>query len=214
MIGPHTSPASIRLAVTGGKASVDDLGNLLINTSVGPVSLSRPRAYQNIGHLRREITAGYRVIGSNEIGFSVEDYDDTKPLVIDPVLAYSTYLGGSEWDWPNAIKVDRIGNAYICGFTGSLNFPTTIGQMVPGGSSDAFIANPPGWVAGVSTFLGGGGADTAQALAVDASGTVTLTGETQSTDFPVIGAMQPTYAGGPGGDAFIAKLDASGSTLL
>jgi hypothetical protein len=215
VIGPHTSPASIRLAVTGGKASVDDLGNLLINTSVGRVSLSRPRAYQNIGHLRREITAGYRVIGSREIGFSVEDYDDTKPLVIDPVLAYSTYLGGSEWDWPNAIKVDRIGNAYICGFTGSLNFPTTTGQMVPGGSSDAFIAKirPDGSLE-YSTFLGGVGADTAQALAVDASGTVTLTGETQSTDFPVIGAMQPTYAGGPGGDAFIAKLDASGSTLL
>src|SRR5206468_4122869 len=80
VVGPHTSPDEIRLVVNGGDASLDHLGNLLIATALGRVSLSRPRAYQNIGSVRREIGASYHVVRSNEIGFAVEGYDDTKPL--------------------------------------------------------------------------------------------------------------------------------------
>jgi PKD domain/Beta-propeller repeat len=215
IVAPHARPEVIRLAVSGGNVALDDHGDLRITTSSGSVSFSRPHVYQDGDHGRRDIAGEYRAIGTHEIGFAIGSYDTSRPLVIDPVLAYSTYLGGGDWDVANDLKADAAGNAYVCGYTASANFPTTTGQTVSGGGYDAFIAKirPDGSLE-YATYLGGSGFDAADALAVDASGAVYVTGGTNSSDFPVVGALQPSYRGGLGGDAFITKLDPSGSSLV
>jgi hypothetical protein len=129
-------------------------------------------------------------------------------------LVYSTYLGGGSADRCMRIAVDSSGNAYVTGDTRSTNFPVTnAAQRNPGGSSDAFIAklNPNGSLA-YSTYLGGSGLDGGTAIAVSASGSATVTGFTDSTNFPTVGPVQPNHGGG-GFDAFVVKLNASGSAI-
>src|SRR5205807_2241996 len=128
------------------------------------------------------------------VGFHVAAYDRSRPLVLDPVLAYSTYLGGSGWDTGYAIAVDAAGNAYVTGETLSSDFPTA-------------NALQPAMARGSSTA--------AVFPKLDAAGAAHVTGETWSSDFPTAQALQPTKAGPSAtADAFIAKLDASGTALL
>ena len=130
---------------------------------------------------------------------------------------YSTYLGGSGIDSGNAIAVDALGDAYVTGSTTSANFPVAGGpfQSTLKGGMDAFIAKigPPGGALIYSTYLGGSLNDEGLGIVVDKSGAVFVTGDTASTDFPVLGAYQPTYGGGAT-DAFVTRLDGSGQTLL
>jgi hypothetical protein len=131
-------------------------------------------------------------------------------------LVYSTYLGGSGEDKGSAIATDTAGNAYIAGFTNSVNFPTTAGVLQPilRGISDAFVTklNPGGSALVYSTYLGGSGADYGDAIAVDATGNAYVAGATGSSDFPTTpGAFQPILRGIS--DAFVTKLDSAGSTL-
>ena len=133
-------------------------------------------------------------------------------------LVYSTYLGGSGGDFGGPIAVDATGNAYVTGSTNSSNFPTTIGAFQPtlAGSSDAFVTkmNPTGSGLIYSTYLGGGGFDGGGGIAVDAAGNAHVNGSTESTNFPTtLGAFQPTFGGGPF-DAFVTKLDPTGSGLI
>ena len=160
------------------------------------------------------------VASDNEVAFRVAGYDPKRPLVIDPVLSYSTYLGGSSYDYGGGIAVDSAGNAYVAGSTGSTDFPT-LNPLQPsygGGDYDAFVAklNPAGSALVYSTYLGGSGSDQGVGIAVDSSGNAYVTGLTQSTDFPTLNPLQakcgncsPDY-----GTAFVAKLNASGSALL
>lgn len=132
-------------------------------------------------------------------------------------LIYSTYLGGDKSDWGNGIAVDVSKNAYITGWTGSENFPTTSGayKNTSGGHRDAFITklNASGNGLIYSTYLGGKNYDTGSAISVNTSGSVYVTGCTNSADFPIISAAYGSYAGGYH-DAFVAKLNASGNNLL
>jgi len=154
----------------------------------------------------------------------VATYDRTHPLVIDPVLSYSTYLGGSGNDFASGIAVDAAGNAYVTGSTDSTNFPTTAGAFAGvTGSSDAFVTklDPSGSTLVYSTYLGGSGDDVARGIAVDASGNAYVTGQTSSPDLPTANAFQPVFVGGPADlgpagpyDGFVTKLDSTGSTLL
>src|SRR5207244_2399077 len=143
----------------------------------------------------------------------VDGYDRTRPLVIDPSLSYSTYLGGLSSDVGTAIAVDGLGNAYVTGYTSSSDFPTQTplqGQL-HGTGPNVFVAKlkAAGTTLAYSTYIGGSGIDHGNGIAVDASGNVYITGDTASTDFPTLNAQQPATAGNV--DAFVTKLDASGT---
>jgi hypothetical protein len=131
-------------------------------------------------------------------------------------LVYSTYLGGSGDEFGRGIVVDAAGNAYVTGDTSSTDFPTANPLQAGngGGSTDAFVAklNGAGTALVYSTYLGGSGDDSGQGIAVDAAGNTYVTGYTTSTDFPTANSLQPANAGGY--DAFVAKLNAAGTTLV
>jgi hypothetical protein len=156
----------------------------------------------------------------NQVGFDVPSYDPTRPLVIDPALSYSTYLGGSGGDMAYAITVDTAGNAYVAGEASSTNFPVTPGAFQttnPAGSAFVTKLNPTGTALVYSTYLGGSSGATASGLAVDTSGNVYLTGDTGAIDFPVTpGAYQTTNRAAANGDttAFVTKLNPTGTALL
>ncbi|MBI3300513.1 MAG: SBBP repeat-containing protein, partial [Deltaproteobacteria bacterium] len=137
---------------------------------------------------------------SSLVTFQVAAYDTTKPLIIDPTLSYSTYLGGSGNEAGRSIAVDSSGNAYVTGGTTSTNFPTVSPlQATNGGGADAFVTklNPAGSALIYSTYLGGSGDDDSFGLAIDASGNAYVTGNTASTNFPTTsGSFQTTYGGG------------------
>jgi hypothetical protein len=144
----------------------------------------------------------------------VAPYDPSRPLIIDPVLVYSTYLGGSNTDRGISIALDGAGNAYVTGDTDSTDFPTTAGaQTTSSGGFDVFVAklNATGTALGYSTYLGSGG--DAWGIAVDRAGSAHVTGATESTFLPTTpGAVQPSHGGFV--DGFVMKLDATGSVRL
>ena len=166
------------------------------------------------------IQPGSYSLNQKRLGFQVGAYDGTKPLVIDPVLAYSTYLGGSGIEESRDIAVDAAGNAYVTGHTTSTDFPTANALQPAHDPSfwDAFVAklDPTGSALVYSTYLGGNGFDFAGGIAVDGPGSAYVTGETSSTNFPTLNALQPTKASPEqdGRDAFVARLDPSGSALI
>jgi hypothetical protein len=157
------------------------------------------------------------MLAGNRVTFEVANYDKTRPLVIDPTLAYSSYLGGGSYDSGEAIAVDASGNAYVTGFTASSDFPVTSGafQTTYGGNQDAFVSkvNATGSALIYSAYLGGGEDDSGWGIAVDASGNAYVMGYTASSNFPTTaGAVQTTYGGNK--DAFVSKLTAAGCALV
>jgi uncharacterized protein (TIGR03437 family) len=227
VVAPGADPAGIRFSVEGAdKLEVDSQGDLVLQANGGEIRFHKPVVYQETDGVRRQIPAGFVLTEgaphsafhtphSTEVGFEVAAYDATRPLVIDPTLAYSTYFGGTGADSAYAIAVDSSGKAYITGRTSSADFRTgSPFQAALYGSSDAFVAklNVTGSALVYSTYLGGSESDRGVGIAVDASGAAYVTGQTYSSDFPTVNALQPFSAGG--GDAFVAKLNASGSALV
>jgi uncharacterized protein (TIGR03437 family) len=155
------------------------------------------------------------------VGFELARYDPGKPLVIDPVISYATYVGGGEDEASMAIAVDAAGGAYITGATASADFPKQGGlpgvlKGVPP-TSDIFVTklSPDGRGLVYSTYIGGTGGDIGLGIAVDSSGAAYVAGATTSADFPVVRAIQP-FRGGPDElptDAFVLKLNGAGSSL-
>jgi MYXO-CTERM domain-containing protein len=190
-------------------------GSLDVVTQAGTLVQRPPRVIQG----DRELAASYVRAGERRFRFAIEGYDPKLPLLIDPPLAYSSYLGGSGSEGGGAIAVDASGDVYLAGGTDSLDFPTK-GPLQPknaGGFGEVFLTklNAAGTALVYSTYLGGSGAEDAAGIALDSSGNVYLTGSTHSTDFPTQGPIQATHASDGGyTDAFVAKIDASGSTLV
>ena len=151
-----------------------------------------------------------------EVGFEVTGYDPRKPLIIDPVLSYSTYLGGDDRDVGNGIAVDSDGSVYVTGETNSTNFPSANPfQPAIAGLSDVFVTklDPTGSQLVYSTYLGGTGGDRGTSIAVDASGNAYVTGRTNSPDFPTTPNAFADQLFGDF-DAIVVKLSADGSSLL
>src|SRR5262249_28392385 len=140
-----------------------------------------------------------------------------KPLVIDPVIDFSTFFGGIGSDEGFAIAVDGAGAAYVTGTTYSNNFNTfaPLQTINRGGKYDAFVTKINAAGSGIvySTYLGGGGEDSGHGIAVDSSGNAFVTGITNSQDFNTRNAFQPTITG-LAEDAFISKISADGANLL
>jgi hypothetical protein len=223
IVAPGANPRSITLGFDhAGKFEIDTAGDLVLRGSGGEVRLYKPLVYQESQHGRQTVAANYVLKGGWHVGFEIANYDRKRPLVIDPVLGYSTYLGGSGDDFGNAIALDASGMVYIAGQTASSDFPFTAGAYqtsLKGGSDDAFVAKFDPTKSGAasliySTYVGGSGTDRAFGIAVDPStGVAYIAGDTNSTDFPTMNAYSSTFGGG-NHDAFVTRLNAAGSTLL
>jgi hypothetical protein len=206
VVAPGADPGRIVLDFRGiEKLSLDREGNLVLATAAGDVVWHKPVVYQEVDGLRQPLDGRYRLRGRHRVSFEVAHYDVTRPLVIDPTLIYSTHLGGAARDVGNSIAVDGEGNAYVTGSTGS-NYAAA-GQ-------DIFVAklNPVGNSLVYSTYLGGSTYDEGRGIAVDAAGNAYVTGMTQGGLSTTPGAYQATHGGGS--DAFVTKLDATGTALI
>ena len=153
VVAPGADPGAIALQFAGAeRATVGAQGDLVLTVKGGELRWQKPVIYQEREGVRRPVAGGYALRGPNRVGFRVAAYDASRPLVIDPVLAYSTYLGGAGADSAGAIAVDAAGNAYVAG-------------------------------------------------------------DTRSTDFPTINPIQAAHSDPRSGDVFVTKLDAAGTTL-
>jgi hypothetical protein len=224
VIAPGVDPRVIRLNFEGAQTPrISKDGDLILNVKDGGELRQRaPVIYQEGDNGRETINGRFVLVNKREVGFDVGDYDKGRPLVIDPVLNYSTYLGGGNDDQGNSIAVDPSGNAYVTGVTSSLNFPLAnpIQSTYGGGVYNVFVTklNSAGTAILYSTYLGGtvvqghGGDDRGYGIAVDASGNAYVTGSTTSSNFPTANALQPSLRGYD--DAFVSKLSPTGSSLI
>ena len=224
VVAPGADPGVIRFSFEGAARTwVDERGDLVIHTAAGDIREHKPMIYQQADGIKKQIPGRYIIARRHGVGFEVSGYDRSLPLVIDPIFTISaTYLGGSDVDIGQGIAVDKAGNAYLTGYTGSVNFPTTTGvfQRNNRGAQNVFITklNPKTGII-YSTYLGGSQFDRGKGIAVDAMGNAYITGYTNSTDFPTTPAAFQTTGGGICGSGFcvhgfVAKLDPSGSGLL
>lgn len=281
-VAPGVEPGRAHIDISGTlRVELSAAGELVLIGSNGEIRHSRPVAYQVRDGVRSIVTAAYKSLGEQAFSFDVGPYDHKFPLVIDPVIVYSTYLGGpaqgigagiavdsngcayvigetnsltfplknpiyptahgdldvtvskfdpsgstlvystylgsSSFDLGRSIAVDAAGNVYVAGMTGGLDFPTANAfQSNFGGNTDAFVTKigPSGSSLVYSTFLGGSGFEDGSGIAVDAAGSVFVTGQTKSADFPVANAYQGTFHGTlVSADAFLTKLDPAGAHL-
>jgi len=217
IVSPNSDPSQIRIRLEGnGSLSVNDAGELIIKTVWGEITEHTPVAYQPNGDRQQPIQASYMILSNREFGFQISgDYDPDLPLVIDPVLVYSTYLGGSGDDRGYGIATDDEGNTYITGYTTSSDFPLTNPfDITLDGGIDVFVTkiNSQGDGLVYSTYVGGSSLDFGWSIAVDGSGSAFITGQTYSSDFPTVNPYQPLLAGGDN-DAFVFKLNSQGNDL-
>ena len=228
VVGPGGDPSAVRLLISGADTMlIDDEGNLVLRTRCGDLTQRSPLVYYERGGVRHVVASSYIVLPDApsetpddsilEIGFKVAAYDRTQQLTIDPLLSFSTFLGGTGEDEGQGIAVDSFGNTYVTGYTTSVNFPLSDGvQGLLRGTQDAFVTKltPAGNALAYSTYLGGSGVDGGAAIAVDGSGSAYVTGGTFSSDFPTVNAFQATPAAAGHGSAFIAKLTPAGDSLV
>ena len=227
VVGPGSDPGMIRLEFEGADAlTLDEAGNLIVTLPQrtdevevpgDELILRAPVIYQEVGNSRRGVDGAFKAQGDTQVSFHIGDYDSSLPLIIDPVLIYSTHLGGSTEESAGGVVVDRDGNAYVSGTAKSADFPTKAAlDPVLGGSRDAFVAklNPSGSALVFSTFLGGSGSDYGGSIALDRAGNIYLSGRTYSTDFPTLNAVDPVNAGSFPLDLFITKLNPTASAIV
>ncbi|MGB9123418.1 MAG: SBBP repeat-containing protein [Candidatus Angelobacter sp.] len=212
VVGAGADPGRIKLAVAGAdEVRIDAEGNLVLKTSQGEVAQQKPKVYQRKGNTLTAVAGDYVITGKDEVGFRLGSYDRNTAVVIDPVLRYSSFLGGSQIDEASTIAIDSSKRAVVGGFTESLDFPTTTGA--PSSGSQAFITkfDFTGSHLVFSVFFSD--VDSFPQLALDAENNIYVTGTTSSDHFPTTpGAFQRTRVGGL--DAFAAKLNPSGTALI
>lgn len=219
LVAPGADIERVRLSYPdAGRLSLDAAGNLRIHTPRGVLTEQAPRSRQVVGGRRVEVASRFVLHGRRAYGFALgPDYDRGRPLVIDPALHYSTFVGGISIDNAQAVAVDAAGNAYVTGSTTSSNFPRTIGPPFGGSSftSDGFVLklSPGGDSLVYATFFGGSSFETGKSIDVDGDGNAYVVGETGSGNFPTTpGAFDRTF--GSFQDPFAFKLDPTGGSLV
>jgi Beta-propeller repeat len=239
------NPGAIAIHFSGAdKISVTAQGELVLQLGPDEMRQPRPVIYQTVDGLRREISGGYKLLGAHDVAFTVGNYDRALPLIIDPVLAYSTYFGGTLAETAWSVAVDATdGSVFVAGQTFSkkaINNTKNPGDFTKGSpfstlgalqedfaggelTGDGFVARfeSNGTNLLYLTYLGGSGDDFVAGVAVDAAGNAFVTGFTDSPDFPTNNALYPVIGGirskktkSYPGDAFVAELDPSGSNLV
>jgi hypothetical protein len=218
VVRPGADYHRIRWDILGADSLVlNPAGDLVLGTPAGPAILKKPVCYATDSPARR-LHGRYVLLGRDSVAFEVPDYDGLHALVIDPVLLYATYLGGSLADTAMEVAADANGDAFVCGNTSSTDFPATAGALQPdnvAGAGEAFVAklNPSGTALLYATYLGGPGTN-ATAIKVDAAGNAYVAGGTSDATFPVTaGAFQTTNSNGTA-VAYVLKLNAAGNGLV
>jgi hypothetical protein len=198
-VAPGSDPGVLTWEFSGADhVDIDAQGDLVLHTSGGLIRQPKPVIYQEVDGVRQAVVGGYVRRGPQQVGFQVSAYEATRPLVIDPVLVYATYLGGSGSDEGLGIAVDVQGQVYV---TGDTNGNAFVVKLTRSGAELVYV-----------TYLGGSGLDLGQRIAVDLLGQAYVTGMAGSPDFPTVNAVQPAFGGF--GDAFVAKLSPSGARLV
>ena len=233
-VAPGANPQAIAMHFDGvDKISSSSQDELILSLAGGEVRQPKPVIYQMMGNVRKEIKGGYRIVDAHTVAFAIGAYDNSQPLVIDPVLSYSTFFGGSAGETGYSVALDTNGNVYMTGqtlstqFSPSRPFTTNAFQKNFAGGSltgDAFVfklnaaSGQPAYI----TYLGGSVDDGAFGIAVDSAGNAYVTGFTDSPNFPtstnalyknISGIFLPSF-GSYLVDAFVTELDASGSNLV
>jgi len=235
-IAPGADAAQIALKLEGVRHSfIDPEGNVVLAFAYGDVRLQAPRIYQVVAGEKRKIEGRFRLRNNNEVGFELNGYDRTRTLIIDPVLIYSTYLGGSGDEGCSAIlgtgtpvsgcpavTVDPASNTYIAGSTTSADFPTaTPFQAGRRGAANIFVAklNAAANTLIFSTYVGGNGKDYTAGVGVDSATNVIVAGTTSSSNFPTTAktttsteAFQRTPLNAHN-HVFVTELNSSGNGL-
>jgi hypothetical protein len=217
VVAPGAAPKAIKLAFQGAdKLEINTQGDLVLHTSGGEMIQRAPVIYQESDGIRKIVPGRYQLRGRNQVGFRVDDYDASRPLIIDPVvLGYSTYLGGGGNDKGRAIFVDPWGYAYVTGETTSTDFPQRLNAYTAGNNNgspttDAFVSifQPTGWLI-QTTYFGGTGDDQGNGIGVDVNGRVYVVGSTTSSILP--NTLPPTFSGQ---NAFVATFAPIGTLAV
>jgi uncharacterized repeat protein (TIGR01451 family) len=199
--------APLRLVYSGAnKVELTENGDLILNTGGGEVRQKRPRAWQLVGDKREEVACHYVLAAGNEVRLVLGKHRLSSELLIDPILSYSTFLGGTHGDLADGIAVDAVGDTYVTGWTQSSDFPVTVGKFH--GSKDIFVSelNPTGTALIYSTFIGGQSDEAGYGIAIDSSGSAYVTGFTTSSDFPFTNGH---YVAGQ--ESFVVKVGVAGT---
>jgi len=237
IVAPGADPSKIVLSFQGAQPSIDRQGDLVLTADGNEVRFQKPVVYQVAEGGRQSVDGRYTLDG-NTVQFELGAYDHSRELTIDPLLVYSSYLGGSSNDYGQGIAVDSQGSAYVTGLTYSADFPTEnpiYGPELTGNPYEVFVTkfNAAGTALVYSTYLGGvGPSDEASAndIAVDSEFNAYVGGTTDANDFPVTGGAFQTICGGnwnpetlqqipgcgpgTGSSAFLTKINAAGSALV
>ncbi len=210
VVSPGADPGVIRMR-TDAAATIDErTGDLLLRAGAGTLRQHAPHVYQETKNGRREIEARYQLARDGAITFALGRYDRDTTLIIDPVLQFSTFLGGSDRDAANGVAVDGQGNTIIVGQTQSTTF---VGLSRNDSETDAFIVKLDSNGALVFKMrLGGSKLDAAMDVATDRAGNIYVTGFTHSGDFPTKSAFRSTLSGLS--DAYLLKMNGNGTEVV
>jgi Beta-propeller repeat len=216
VVAPGADPGRIRIRYTGsGAAAIEPDGALSVPLGGRRLGEGAPYIYQERNGVRVAVEGRYSLAHDGTVGFALGPYNTALPLIIDPILSFSTLLGGSGFDAATGIAVDAAGSAYIAGYTDSYNLPTANPeQNFNAGGNEVFVAklNPAGSGIEYCTYIGGSADDRAYGIAVDASGSAYITGSTTSHNFPTRYPIQSMIQGGR--SAFVLKLNPAGNMLV
>jgi len=215
VISPGADPGRIEFEIQGAnQIQLDENGNLVLQTPSGALHFQNPAVYQESSGRRIPVNGTYLVKDSTHVSFRVANYDPSRPLVIDPVLEYGTYLGGSGNDRATGIAVDSTGSVYVAGYTDSADFPLATLGSLPAGATHVFVTklDASGSNLVFADYIGGNSQDYGYAMVLDSANNVYVAGSTASSDFPMVNPYQGTYPGSF--NAFLTKISANGSSLL
>ena len=218
-VRPHASPKSIKLKFSGvEQIEIGAEGDLILHTVAGDIRQERPRIFQHRNGVEEAVEGRFVLLGSEKVGFEIDRYDSSLPLIIDPKFVYSTYFGGIgiNGDVGYDVKVDALGTTYVTGYTSSMDFfGTNLSPTAPGGGNlDGFVmkVDSTGSTVLSAVFFGGSAEDEGHRIALDNAGAVYVTGYTNSADFPIVNGFQTKLRGKK--DAYVMKIDNAVSQIL